>query len=613
MISSQEIREIKNIVRSCHLSTEVKTMHLRSLETLAKKSEDDNIYIGVVGEFSSGKSTLLNSLLNETFFVMHSLQGTTTVPCMIRFGKSPELSVIKKNGERISSKGNFAKLLKIYTHDYYYSLPFSEKTNIKLADFCGCGHDRRHMSKLFDLISTSNQYYADIDYIELKLNSEFLKGGIVMIDTPGIDSLNKYHQQITEKTLKELCDLAMIVSPADHAYSQTLSNFIEDHVLNTLDHIVFAITKCELINNATERDDIKQYVSTKCDQELGRDDVKAYLAPTRLDLLTKKIVDRDESDKRIFELHEDDRRMLVENYAKDMKDCIQEISGKRSEILESKFKYLAHDIIGALKDELNKSKMEVASEMRELKAHEIEPLEKYIQSLSIDSFLELTKKQKVEKIKSDINKKGHEVLDEIHKFIDAASEMNNPKNSMQNVMNLDEVHSIRREWYERNYASFCEQRNVFYDAISFKMNEICLRLKDVYQIGTASFSSSAHFKAKKEIKYKELKYDMTGLTTGLLKRRRTPKSAICIEMKNHTQQYVNSEIENHQEYYSALMDISVSEYSQEVLKYITAIVKKNRSKVDRLIAEYNEQGSHLQAYADFLSKSISKIEALAYI
>ena len=610
MISSQKIQDIKNVVRNSLLSKNIKDKYLRSLESLRKKAEDNNIYIGVVGEFSSGKSTLLNSLLDETFFVMKSMQGTTTVPCMIRYGETLELSIFNKDGGHISSKGNCAKLLKMYIPNYYYSLPFLEKTNMGFADFFDAGHDRIHLSNLFDILSTSNEYYNEIDYLELKLNSEFLKGGIVMIDTPGIDSLNFNHQKITERTLKDLCDLAMIVSPADHAYSQTLSSFINDHVLNTLDYIVFVVTKCELIKNPAERESIRNYVCKKCDKELERDDVKAYLAPTRLDLLTKHLAERDQSDDRIYELPEDNRKKLLVNYANDMRNCIVEISNNKEKIIESKFGYLSQEIIKALKDEFVKSKLEITSELQNLISQRKVTLMDFIQQQPFTSFFEFQKTQALVRLDNNIKTKGQEVISEIHKHIDSSCSMDNPKDTIQKIMNQDNMHTIRNKYYEICYSTFCQIRSGVYEYICNEIVKFSKTLTNTYGITPPAFVSKTSSKCKRKLLYRRKRYNKDGLTTGLFARSRMTVSSVCSEMKAHTKRFLNAEIDNLQIYYNNLLETAIKEYVEEVVRYLNNIEKKYKTSVDRQLAEHNKKEQLLQSKSNLISKSISDIELL---
>lgn len=538
------------------------------------------------------------------------MQGTTTVPCMIRYGETLELSIVNKDVGHISSKGNCAKLLKAYIPDYYYSLPFIERTNMRFADFFDSGHDRIHLSKLFDILSTSNEYYNEIDYLELKLNSEFLKGGIVMIDTPGIDSLNFNHQKVTERTLKDLCDLAMIVSPADHAYSQTLSSFISDHVLNTLDYIVFVVTKCELIKNPAERESVKQYVCKKCDKKLERDDVKAYLAPTRLDLLTKHLAERDNSDDRIYELPEDDRKQLLVNFAKDMRNCIVEISNKREKIIESKFGYLSQDIIKALKDELVKSKLEITSELQDLISQRKVSLKDFIQQQPFTSFFELQNTQALVRLDNSIKTKGQEVISEIHKHIDGSCSMDHPKNTIQRIMNQDNIHAIRNKYYEICYSTFCQIRSGVYESIYNEIVKFSKTLTKTYGITPPAFVSKANSKCKRKLSYRRKSYNKDGLTTGLFARSRMSVSSVCSEMKAHTKHFLNAEIDNLQNYYNSLLDTVIKEYVEEVVKYLKNIENKYKTSVDQQLAEHNKKEQLLQSKSNSISKSISDIESL---
>ena len=46
------------------------------LNRIKKRIGDNKVYIGIVGEFSTGKSTLINSLIGADFFVTNAVQGT---------------------------------------------------------------------------------------------------------------------------------------------------------------------------------------------------------------------------------------------------------------------------------------------------------------------------------------------------------------------------------------------------------------------------------------------------------------------------------------------------------------------------------------------------------
>ena len=55
----QCINSIKRIINTSYLSIEKKNTLESQLNKIKKRISDPNIYLGIVGEFSSGKSTLL--------------------------------------------------------------------------------------------------------------------------------------------------------------------------------------------------------------------------------------------------------------------------------------------------------------------------------------------------------------------------------------------------------------------------------------------------------------------------------------------------------------------------------------------------------------------------
>ena len=74
-----------------------------------QKSLEDKIEIGFLGEFSSGKSSLINSLLDRNLLSINSLPTTKTV-VEINFSNKDEF--FKKDGDTISeiSEDEFANL-----------------------------------------------------------------------------------------------------------------------------------------------------------------------------------------------------------------------------------------------------------------------------------------------------------------------------------------------------------------------------------------------------------------------------------------------------------------------------------------------------------------------
>src|SRR4051812_31882824 len=57
------------------------------LDAIESKQKDKNLYMAVVGEFSTGKSTLINGFLRREILKMDVLQATTAASTKIIYGE----------------------------------------------------------------------------------------------------------------------------------------------------------------------------------------------------------------------------------------------------------------------------------------------------------------------------------------------------------------------------------------------------------------------------------------------------------------------------------------------------------------------------------------------
>ena len=75
-------------------------MNNRSISKILKSLETEKIRVSVFGEFSSGKTTFLNALINENILTV-AYEPTTAVPTRIRYGNIFNILVFKNNNRII--------------------------------------------------------------------------------------------------------------------------------------------------------------------------------------------------------------------------------------------------------------------------------------------------------------------------------------------------------------------------------------------------------------------------------------------------------------------------------------------------------------------------------
>lgn len=198
------------------------------LHAIINKQNDKLLNISVIGEFTTGKSTFINSLVGYNLLATNVIQGTTVAITMIEY--SPDFAITRTDFEGIATTINYPNIQTL-SHDLH-------------------------------AYTTDPSYAHSIDYITVKLPSEILKNGFRIIDTPGTNSTELWHEDITIRAINQLSDLSIILVDATRAMPESLTTFIDNTLEESIKNCAFIINKIDCINE-DERDDILKYVKTK--------------------------------------------------------------------------------------------------------------------------------------------------------------------------------------------------------------------------------------------------------------------------------------------------------------------------------------------------------------
>ncbi|HZG85593.1 dynamin family protein [Paenibacillus sp.] len=206
-------------------------MNTNQIQRLSNQLQDNRFQIIVVGEFSSGKSTFINSLLGRAL-LPSKVKPTTATLGIIQDG-APQATAVYKDGTR-------------------KPIPLEEiKTFATALDRAGAEEARK------------------IEHIEIQYPCAFTKDGVVIIDTPGVDELDKQREEVTYNLIPKV-DAAILLMDARRPYKYSEKVFLEDRLLaNQIGKIFIALNFIDsIIDDGEDPEEIVDYTREKLIESL---------------------------------------------------------------------------------------------------------------------------------------------------------------------------------------------------------------------------------------------------------------------------------------------------------------------------------------------------------
>ena len=221
------LENIKSVQKICEIYDD--SDNQSKLKHLIQKMKKDVFQLVVVGEFSRGKSTLINALLGED--ILPSDPNPTTVMLNVIKNSDDEHYLIHyRNGEvREISKEEFKNI--VAKND-------NEASNFSEAIMQNQMNAMRNMQ---------------IKYAEIQKENDFGKIGIDVVDTPGINDIDKTREEVTLKYIPE-SDAAIIVCSATEPLTCSEHKFIKEQLIgNNITKIFVAISYADVLHTKEDR------------------------------------------------------------------------------------------------------------------------------------------------------------------------------------------------------------------------------------------------------------------------------------------------------------------------------------------------------------------------
>lgn len=233
----------------------------KQLETIRKKQDDKKLNLSVIGEFSTGKSTFINALLRKELLASSALQGTTVASTVIDYAEHHMIHLQYLDGR--------------------------PRERFQYDDFNG-------MKEGLERFTTDPAIARKLQAVHVFLPVKVLKDDFRIIDTPGTNVTEAWHEDVTIRTLKEMSDLSIVLISAEKPVSDTMLRFVRNHLGAILPQCVFLVTKVDAIRSR-ERAGLLDYVKMRLEGELELKDaaVLPYISPVVLSDAAGKQSDED--------------------------------------------------------------------------------------------------------------------------------------------------------------------------------------------------------------------------------------------------------------------------------------------------------------------------------
>ena len=240
---------------------------LVKMDKILEKLDSQKFSIGVTGVINAGKSTMLNALLGE------EILGTSVVPetanlTIMKYSNTPRAKVNFWNTDEWEAIENSANSLKSMS-------AFVEETKdhfgLKLSEYI-TNESKSHEIKIDKLPSFTSAKYSDkkcnlIKSVELFSDLKFLKNGVEIVDTPGLDDPIIQREEITKNYVSR-CDLMMHLMNVNQSATQKDIEFIVDTLLyQNVARLLIVITRVDSVKT-NELNEVIAYTKSSLKKKL---------------------------------------------------------------------------------------------------------------------------------------------------------------------------------------------------------------------------------------------------------------------------------------------------------------------------------------------------------
>lgn len=589
---------INSAITSSFLSEEKRSSLSKQLNRIKKRISDKKIYLGIVGEFSTGKSTLINSLIGEDFFVTNAIQGTTTTITKLEYGKKIGLKIEFTSGKMLRYDSNKTEILKLYRPDVYEHLSFWEKMTMRTLDMLHSNTSDKFLLEVFDHITTSDEISKTLAEVTVYYPSKLLNNGIVIVDTPGTDSLTPSHAEITRHAIKEICDIAFVIIPATQPLSQSLIDYVDDNLGDIADKCIYFITKIELIRRAIERTHLLNGVVQRVTNYLNVENPKVVFAPSLLSLEEKGVVEKTGITEH---LSENEQIELCSQFESDINNILDQIYNEREQTIKDKIQRLTSFLRDKLQADIRSKNNELKKELEETQMMRVTPLRDFM-----TEFYSTHEVYTYSYIESVISNTISSNRSQFKKFVFDEIDGCSTKDATQATMENYSVVSKGKNCFNNCYESFKGILSKTHSSYTENFNEFKALFTEMFSIDAIDFSYTILNKPDWQREYK-FDYDKSNLTTFKPFRLFKSLSSVKEEMKNDVGPKIEKEFAKMEKFYISHTKKSLADIEKQMQKVKQLFIYKYEKIIDKRIKESDVKETLLKAQLEVLKNNLENI------
>ena len=242
------LRYIQDILDRYSLPSEQQIALRDRIQRIRQRFIDPNLYLAVVGEFNSGKSTLIDALLGDALLETGGVP-TTAAATYLHNGDLLDAAITLRSGEQIQ-----------FSRD-------RERLRTLLATITPDAH-RGTVRELITLATTHPALARQVVRCDITHPAPFLSEHIIIVDTPGVSSTDGEHGAVTQRVIEREADLVIVTIPIVWQISLAFESFLRETVRPFLRRAIFVVTKADNLDDPEEIDRALKHIQRQIETRL---------------------------------------------------------------------------------------------------------------------------------------------------------------------------------------------------------------------------------------------------------------------------------------------------------------------------------------------------------